>query len=882
MISRPRLMMCLALCLALPFAAPAQGAEAVRATLPNGLRVVVVPDTLAPVVSTQLAYLVGSNDAPAGFPGTAHALEHMMFRGSAGLDREQLFELSAQLGGAYNASTAETVTQYTYTVPANDLPLVLRIEALRMRGASITEADWQQERGAIEQEVSRNLSNPAYLMQEAVQSALFAGSPYEHDALGTRPSFDRTDAALLRRFYDDWYAPNNAILVIAGAVDPAEAIRQATEAFAGVSARPVPAHAAVTLPPLRPTTINMPTSQPFGTAALALRMPGFSAADFAAADILGDVLGSERGALYGLVPAGKAIAAFFNYQAMPDAGIGMVRALFAEGADPAPLLDELRQVLAQAAGSIDPDLVEAAKRAELAQLQFASDSIAGLARIWARTLAVQGLQSPDDLARAYAAVTPADVQRMARLLLDPAGTIPVVLTPGPGAPRPSAAGFSGTESFAAPPDRAVTLPDWATVALAALAPDTPLAPPVVSTLPNGLRLIVQPEQVSGTVTVAGRVRTTTETSEPPGQEGVAALMGRLFEYGTEQRDRLATRKALDDITAEASAGTSFALRVLAPDFDRGMALLAENELHPAFPADALAVARRQLVEARGGIVRSPDYQTNRALTRALVPADDPTLRQPTPESLAKLSRADVLAYYARVMRPDQTTIVVVGDVTPEAARRVVEANFGGWRNPAEPAAAELPAIGPNPAATVRIPDPGALQDRVTLAQTLPMSVLDPARYPLLLGNVVLGGGFSSRLYRDLRVRTGYVYSVSSALDWSRTRGRYEIAFGADPDKVAAARALAVQNIKAMQDGPVSEADLSRAKSQILRQFPMQQASVGGIAGLYLRLAELGQPLNAVQIASERYRTMTAADIQAAFRTWLRPDELVEVVRGPTP
>jgi zinc protease len=313
-----------------------------------------------------------------------------------------------------------------------------------------------------------------------------------------------------------------------------------------------------------------------------------------------------------------------------------------------------------------------------------------------------------------------------------------------------------------------------------------------------------------------------------------------------------------------------------------MALLAENELHPAFPADALAVARRQLVEARGGIVRSPDYQTNRALTRALVPADDPTLRQPTPESLAKLSRADVLAYYARVMRPDQTTIVVVGDVTPEAARRVVEANFGGWQNPAEPAAADLPAIGPNPAATVRIPDPGALQDRVTLAQTLPMSVLDPARYPLLLGNVVLGGGFSSRLYRDLRVRTGYVYSVSSSLDWSRTRGRYEIAFGADPDKVASARALAVQNIKAMQDGPVSEADLSRAKSQILRQFPMQQASVGGIAGLYLRLAELGQPLNAVQIASERYRTMTAADIQAAFRTWLRPDELVEVVRGPAP
>ena len=231
-----------AFCLA---AAPGLAAEpdnVVRATLPNGLRVVVVPDHLAPVVSTALNYLAGSNDAPAGFPGTAHALEHMMFRGSAGLDRDQLAELGALLGGAYNASTSETVTQYTYTVAASDLGLALRSEALRMRGLTLAEADWANERGAIEQEVSRDLSSPFYNYGSQVQAVLFAGTPYEHDALGTRPSFDRTDTALLRQFYDRWYAPNNAILVIAGDVEPAAALAQATATFADIPRRDVPSH----------------------------------------------------------------------------------------------------------------------------------------------------------------------------------------------------------------------------------------------------------------------------------------------------------------------------------------------------------------------------------------------------------------------------------------------------------------------------------------------------------------------------------------------------------------------------------------------------------------------------------------------------------------
>src|SRR5713226_7913956 len=116
--------------------------DVTKATLKNGLRVVIVRNTLAPVVTTEINYEVGSDEAPEGFPGMAHALEHMMFRGNPDLSADQLAHISATMGGNFDADTQQTVTQYNFTVPADDLELALHVESLRMRGILGTDELW--------------------------------------------------------------------------------------------------------------------------------------------------------------------------------------------------------------------------------------------------------------------------------------------------------------------------------------------------------------------------------------------------------------------------------------------------------------------------------------------------------------------------------------------------------------------------------------------------------------------------------------------------------------------------------------------------------------------------------------------------------------------
>lgn len=856
----------------------------VRDTLANGLRVVIVRNTLAPVVSTNVNYLAGADETPPGFPGTAHALEHMMFRGSPGLDADQLADIASVMGGEFNAQTRQTLTQYFYTVPAEDLDVALHIEALRMSGLLASQADWERERGAIEQEVAQDLSNPQYVLSTRLREALFAGTSYAHDALGTRPSFDATTAAMVGEFRDRWYAPNNAILVIVGDVDPLATLAKVQKLFGPLAARTLPARTAIRLAPVVPQTLHLESDLPYGLQVIAMRLPGIESADFAAAEVLADVLSSERGELYGLVVQGKALGVGFSFDPLPKSGLAYATAAFPAGGDAKALESQMRALLVRVATQgVPADLVAAAKLQERRASEFQKNSIGGLATVWSEAIAVYGQESPqDDLAR-IEKVTVDDVNRVARQYLDLDHAVSAVLAPQASGKPVEARGFGGQENIALGEGAPTPLPEWATAALGRLAVPASTVHPVVTTLSNGITLIVQPEDVSDTVTVYGHIRNRPELQVPVGKEGMSEILAQLFSYGSTRLDRVALRKALDAIGAEASAGTDFSMQALAEHFGRGVELLADNLLHPGFPQDAFDIVRRQVAETVAGQLATPGYLSGKALATALFPKGDPMLREALPATVRAIRLKDVRDYYDATFRPDLATIVVIGKVTSAQAKTVMEKYFGAWRANGPAPITDLPPVPLNAPAISAVPNPSRVQDSVTLAQTLGLTRSSPDYYALELGNTVLGGAFySTRLTRDIRKDAGLVYSVNSDFQFSRTRGIFIVQYACDPGNVAKVQDMVTRDVRQMQKAPVTAEELLRAKALKLRRIPLGEASVDGIARGLVGRSVLGLPLDEPTIAARHYLATDAAAVQAAFGKWLRPDDLVRVSEGPAP
>lgn len=245
-----------------PTLSSASTTDTVVETLDNGLKIVIRPDHRAPVVMTQIWYKVGSVDEPIEQTGLSHALEHMMFKGTAKVPNGELSRIVAKFGGSQNAFTSQHFTGYYQLYPANRLALALELEADRMKNLILTAEDFTPEmRVIMEERRQRTDDNPQALAYEKFRMLAFPTSTSRYPVIGHMDSLERMPLDALKTWYQTWYHPNNAIVVIVGDVQPAQAIAEVKRYFAAIPAGQVP------------TRIRTHERQQFGRRQLELSLP---------------------------------------------------------------------------------------------------------------------------------------------------------------------------------------------------------------------------------------------------------------------------------------------------------------------------------------------------------------------------------------------------------------------------------------------------------------------------------------------------------------------------------------------------------------------------------------------------------------------------------
>jgi zinc protease len=840
----------------LPLAAPSSAVT--QTTLPNGMRVILLPNALGPVATVLTEYGVGSDEDT--IPGIAHATEHMMFRGTSDVSATQFADIADRMGADYNAQTSNESTYYYFKIPSVYVDVALRLEADRMTGAAMRESDWESERKAIEQEVRAWQSRPAYAITLEL-GRLFYGekSPIAALPVGTIEGFNAMHAADIASFYHAWYHPNNATLIISGDIDTAQVLAKISQLFGRMPSVALPQRPDTALPPPAAATLRGSFEFPIGLSGLLYRTPGANDADYGASLIVLQVLNSGRGALADLSANGELLAAFDVGAALSESG-----AAFVVGVPPLT-------------GSTDG-------AADLLSRTLANYRTAGLPSDLIASAKLKLLSAPHTVLENVAKVSDADVDRVFDTYYSPQHQITALLEPASlnAMPRIDAKGVE--ENVRYTPSADEPLPEWATPML-----EAPLTVPQVSKnesvfrLANGVRVVTVPESVSPAVVVKGKIDTEPVYFEPQGREGVASLTNELMRWGTTSYDRKAYEAETDAIAAHVDLGSTFGLTVTSEHFDRAMQLLADGMLHPAFPPAGFAVSKMKQLQALSAAEHLPAVHAAIAQDEALYAPGDPRRRRATVQSTAAISPADVRRWYAFAFRPDLTTISIVGDVSPSRARSIAQRYFGSWRpfgNRPSFNRASLPQRA-STRQTITVTSPSLVQSQVTLEEVLPVRYGDPDYAALLLANTILSGeGTGSLLFKELRIRDGYVYSVDSKFDIDEGGATFSISYASDPKDVDLAQAAAVAILRRLQSVPLADVELERAKALLVASRILPLDSYEGIAGDALRRTADGETPAQTDAFWHRVLALTPVQLQGALRRELQPGAFVRVILEP--
>jgi zinc protease len=852
--------------------------EGVRTeTLPNGLRVYLKPVPSSPVVTTMVAYKVGSADENLDATGLSHYLEHLMFKGTDKLMPGDIDRMTMRGGGRNNANTSEDCTIYHFDFAADQWDRALQIEAERMRNLRIDERhEFEQEKGAVISELKGDEDNPYDLELKAIVPLLFGKSaPYGHPVIGEREHVEAATAAVIKSHYDRWYYPNNAALVVAGGFDPDKALVRIRELFGPIPAGKLPERKVA--PPVsrdKPVRVEMPSK--FEVPRMVMGFNGVKSGDpdFYPLEVIQTILsGGKTSRLYRKLVEEEAIAseaaASNNAGRYPGWVSVQVELLKGKSRDKAEelVLAELKRLATEPVG---PEEMQRVRRVQTAGFVFGHESVHALADSISRGVTTNDLDYLKTYLARVTAVTPAEIQAAARKYLDPEKRVVVWSVP-----REGQAGAGGEEK-AKPPRRAAGPMGDANFNLQK-------TKRVV--LPNGLTLLMLEDHRLPVVSARAFVKDTRVT-EPADKAGVANLVGDLLDEGTTTRTGQQIATAIEDVGGALkvdAAGAS--VQVLTPDRPLGLGILIDCLAHPNFPADALERKRDQILSALLDDEQRADVKALRAFSELVYGAKHPLGRpsRGVRPIVEKLTGADCKAFHAARFVPNNTLVAVVGDfVTADVVAEIGRLTSDWKASP--PPKVDLPPIAPLPAFTQKIISvPESAQLYVFLGHA-GIIRLDPDYYKLLVMDFVLGTGpgFTDRLSSSLRDRQGLAYSVSATVTGNAADviGTFTGSIGTFPDKFVPVKDGFLKEINRIRDEPPTAEEVEDAKTYLIGSLPFHYTSNGGLAEQLLQIERFGLGLDYPTAFRKAVAAVTPADVQAVARKHIHPDRLGLVAAGP--
>lgn len=850
-------------------------------TLPNGLDVILHQDRSLPLVSVNVWYHVGSKDEEPGKTGFAHLFEHIMFEGSKNHNKS-FFEPLQAVGASLNGSTNLDRTNYWENLPSQHLELALWLESDRM-GFLLEALDQRRldlQRDVVKNERRQSYENRPYGMSEiAIQEATYpAPHPYHWPTIGFHEDLNAATLEDVKAFFRRYYGPSNASLAVAGDFELDEAHELVERYFADLPSADVPVRVTAKSPGLTSAKSLTMYDKVFlpRSSIVWPTVPRFHS-DEAALSVLATILGDGRSArLYRDMVYDRRIAH----------SVGVSNSS-------AEIAGEFRIDVTAAAGHTAREVEEAAL-AEIEKLEkypltteeltraknrFESSSVRQLQSIGGFGGRANRLNSfnvfagdPDlinrDLQR-FLSVQVEDIQAVARKYLKDIRVQVEVL------PEPS------KRRVLTPVDR--TIQPAPTQARRFQAPV-----PQRAKLPNGLEILVVEKRALPVVSM-GLISKTGASNDPVELPGLAAFTTAMLQEGTATRSSNQIADDFEFMGSRLSTGTGreysvMSTETLAKHWPTALELMAEIIRVPSFPEQELERIRKERLT---GLQRQKDDAG--ALAGRVAPilayGSDSPYGHPaggTESSVKNAKRDDIMSFFRNNYRPEDTALIVVGDVSMDEVSQRVRRCLGDWQNlnnKRQAAPGASPETTSKQTAIYLLDKPGAAQSLIRVVTPgVPRS--HPDYWPLLLLNHAFGGQFTARLNMNLRQDKGYSYGYRSSIDWYKTSSL--ISAGGSV-QTAVTREAVLETIKEFKDlqeaRPLTEEEFTAAKDALLQEYPSAFETPSGIMGEIMEIVSFDLPNDYLQIFPEKIRAISLDEVRGVAKRWLDMQKLSLLVVG---